>query len=144
MEERDTIELLKECDAGVKMGISAIDEVLESVENDKLKRILEESKKEHEKYRQETENLLQKDGESEKEPSPIAKGMSWMKTNAKMAMDSSDETIADLITDGCHMGIKSLQRYLNQYKAADEKSKDIARNIISIEDDLLKGLRNYL
>ena len=144
MEERDTIELLKECDAGVKMGISAIDEVLESVQNDKLKRILEESKKEHEKYRQETENLLQKDGESEKEPSPIAKGMSWIKTNAKMAMDSSDETIADLITDGCHMGIKSLQRYLNQYKAADEKSKDIARNIISIEDDLLKGLRNYL
>ena len=142
MEERDTIELLKECDAGVKMGISAIDEVLESVQNDKLKRILEESKKEHEKYRQETENLLQKDGESEKEPSPIAKGMSWIKTNAKMAMDSSDETIADLITDGCHMGIKSLQRYLNQYKAADEKSKDIARNIISIEDDLLKGLRN--
>ena len=144
MEERDTIELLKECDAGVKMGISAIDEVLESVQNDKLKRILEESKKEHEKYRQETENLLQKDGESEKEPSPIAKGMSWIKTNAKMAMDSSDGTIADLITDGCHMGIKSLQRYLNQYKAADEKSKDIARNIISIEDDLLKGLRNYL
>ena len=144
MEERDTIELLKECDAGVKMGISAIDEVLESVQNDKLKRILEESKKEHEKYRQETENLLQKDGEAEKEPSPIAKGMSWIKTNAKMAMDSSDETIADLITDGCHMGIKSLQRYLNQYKAADEKSKDIARNIISIEDDLLKGLRNYL
>ncbi len=144
MEERDTIELLKECDAGVKMGISSIDEILESVENDKLKRILEESKKEHEKYRQETENLLQKDGESEKEPSPIAKGMSWIKTNAKMAMDSSDETIADLITDGCHMGIKSLQRYLNQYKAADEKSKDIARNIISIEDDLLKGLRNYL
>ncbi len=144
MEERDTIELLKECDAGIKMGISAIDEVLESVENDKLKRILEESKKEHEKYRQETENLLHKDGESEKEPSPIAKGMSWMKTNAKMAMDASDETIADLITDGCHMGIKSLQRYLNQYKSADEKSKDIARNIISIEDDLLKGLRNYL
>ena len=144
MEERDTIELLKECDAGVKMGISSIDEILESVENDKLKRILEESKKEHEKYRHETENLLQKDGESEKEPSPIAKGMSWIKTNAKMVMDSSDETIADLITDGCHMGIKSLQRYLNQYKAADEKSKDIARNIISIEDDLLKGLRNYL
>jgi hypothetical protein len=45
--------------------------------------------------------------------------MSWMKTNMKLSMEDSDATIADLMTDGCNMGVKSLNRYLNQYKAAD-------------------------
>ena len=31
MIEQDTIRLLRECDAGVKMGIAAIDEVLSDV-----------------------------------------------------------------------------------------------------------------
>ena len=34
MINNDTIELLKECNAGVKMGVSSIDEVLPSVNND--------------------------------------------------------------------------------------------------------------
>ena len=43
-----------------------------------------------------------------KSPNPVAKGMSWVKTNVKLAMDDSDATIADLMTDGCNMGVKSL------------------------------------
>ena len=74
----------------------------------------------------------------------MAKGMSWMKTNMKMTMDSSDATVADLITDGCNMGVKTLNRYLNQYKAADEKSKAICGELISIEEQLCKDLRAYL
>ena len=67
-----------------------------------------------------------------------------MKTNMKMTMDDSDATVADLITDGCNMGIKSLYRYLNQYKAADDTSQDICNRLVSIEEELRKGLRNYL
>ncbi len=48
-------------------------------------------------------------------------------------MDESDETIADLMTDGCNIGIKSLNKYLNQYKAADEKTKNITKQLINIE-----------
>ena len=29
----------------------------------------------------------------------------------------SDKPIAELITDGCNMGVKSLNQYLNQYQA---------------------------
>ena len=36
--------------------------------------------------------------------------MSWMKTNMKLAMDTSDAAIADLMTDGCNMGVKSLHK----------------------------------
>ena len=67
-----------------------------------------------------------------------------MKTNMKMTMDNSDATVADLITDGCNMGIKTLNRYLNQYKAADDESKAICGELISIEEQLGKDLRTYL
>jgi hypothetical protein len=59
--------------------------------------------------------------------------MSKMKTNMKMGMDHCDETIADLMVDGCDMGIKSLQRYLNKYPAADKSAIDICNRLISIE-----------
>ena len=34
------------------------------------------------------------------------------------------------------MGVKSLNRYLNQYKAADEVSKDITKRLINLEEQL--------
>ncbi len=74
----------------------------------------------------------------------MAKGMSWIKSNAMLAMDNSDQTVADLITDGCNMGIKSLSRYLNEYEAADETSKDIAKRLIKLEEDLADNVRGFL
>ncbi len=74
----------------------------------------------------------------------MAKSMSWMKTNVKLVMNESDHTIADLMTDGCNMGVKSLHKYLNQYKAADEKSKDITKRLINIEEKLALDIREFL
>lgn len=66
-----------------------------------------------------------------KEPNVMAQGMSWIKTNMRLAMNTSDETIAELMTDGCNMGVKSLSRYLNQYKAADDRAKAITKKLIN-------------
>ena len=79
-----------------------------------------------------------------KDPNPIAKGMSWIKTNMKMGMDDSDKTIADLMTDGCNMGVKSLNQYLNKYEAADEVSKDITKRLINLEERLAVDIRSCL
>ena len=144
MEFKDTVKLLKECDAGAKMAVSSIDEVLERVEASELKNLLQESKSHHEKLENDICSLLDNHNAEEKDPGPMAKGMSWMKTNMKMSWDGSDSTIADLITDGCNMGVKTLNRYLNQYQAADEKSKAICGKLISIEEQLCKDLRSYL
>lgn len=144
MVHEDTISLLRECSAGIKMGTASIDEVLESVEDKKLKEILSSSKDEHNRLGEETEKLLESYGRREKEPGAMAKGMSWIKTNVMMAVDAGDCTVADLITDGCNMGVKSLSRYLNQYAAADERSKDIAKKLISMEESLTVKMRDYL
>jgi len=144
MVEPDTVKLLRECDAGVKMGISSIDDVLDYVRSEDFKRQLTKCKAEHEKLEREIDDLLNKYHDDGKAPSPMAQGMSWIKTNVKLAMNESDGTIADLMTDGCNMGVKSLNQYLNQYKAADEVSKDIAKRLINLEEKLAVDIRGYL
>lgn len=144
MVEQDTIKLLRECDAGVKMGVSSINDVLDYVSNNEFKTKLNKCKDEHDKLESEIENLLNKYKDDGKEPAVIAKGMSYIKTNVKLALNESDETIADLMTDGCNMGVKSLNKYLNKYEAADETSKDIAKRLINLEEELTVDIRKYL
>ena len=144
MIEQDTIKLLRECDAGVKMGVASIEDVLDQVQGERFRKRLFDCKKEHEKLGKEIQEQLERFHDQGKEPNPVAKGMSWMKTNMKMAMEKSDGTIADLMTDGCNMGVKSLNKYLNQYEAADEISKDIAKRLINLEEELAVDLRGYL
>ena len=144
MVEQDTIKLLRECDAGVKMGISSIDDVIDYVSIKELREKLDTCKDEHIKLEKEIESLLDKYQDDGKEPNPMAKGMSWMKTNIKLVMSDSDHTIADLMTDGCNMGVKSLNKYLNKYEAADEVSKDIAKRLINLEEKLAVDIRKFL
>ena len=144
MIEQDTIKLLRECDAGIKMGISSIEDVLDYVSRDDFKEKLKNCKHEHEKLQIEINELLEKYHDDGKEPNPMAKGMSWIKTNVKLAINESDKTVADLMTEGCDMGVKSLSQYLNQYAAADEVSKDIAKRLIKLEETLAKDIRGYL
>ena len=144
MIEQDTIKLLRECDAGIKMGVDSIDEVRDYVKGAEFKDALTECKSKHEKLKDELQQALDRFGDDGKDPNPMAKGMSRVKTNFKLNFDMSDATIADLITDGCNMGIKSLSRDLNEYKAADEKAKDITKKLIAQEEQLVGQIRPYL
>ena len=144
MIEPDTIKLLRECDAGIKMGVKSIDDVLDRVESTDLKQLLNACKDEHDKLDKELQQMLDSYEDEGKDPNFIAEKMAKMKTEVKLQMDASDNTIADLMTDGCNMGVKSLNKYLNQYAAADEQSKDITKRLINLEAQLAVDIRKFL
>ena len=144
MVQQDTIKLLRECDAGIKMGVASIDDVLGHVHSNDFRNHLNRCKKEHDALKSEIQTLLDQYHDDGKNPNPIAKGMSWMKTTMKLGMEDSDRVVADLMTDGCNMGVKSLSKYLNQYKAADTAAKDACKRLIYMEEELRKELRCYL
>ena len=144
MIEEDTVKLLRECDSGVHMGISSIRDVLDKVQDEGLHKLLSGCLEDHESLGVQIEELLHNYDDEGKTPSAIVTGMSWIKTNVKLAVNGSDAAVADLMTDGCDMGVKSLSRYLNQYAAADEQTKNIAKDLIQIEAQLAVDLRDYL
>ena len=144
MIESDTIKLMRECDAGIKMGVKSIDDVIDHVYSKEFKKLLNRCKDEHEELDHELQELLDQYGDEGKNPSIIAEGMSKMKTGIMLTVKDTDETIADLMTDGCNMGVKSLSKYLNKYAAADERSKDICKRLIKLEQKLTEQIRCYL
>ena len=144
MIENDTVRLLRECDAGIRMGLDSINEVIDRVKGDALRETLSRCREEHESLANEVRGLLDEYHDEGKKPNPVAKSMSWIKTNVEMTFDRSDETIASLMTDGCNMGIKSLSRYLNQYAAADERSKALCRRLIDAESNAAISMRGEL
>lgn len=144
MIEKDTIRLLRECDAGVKMGIESIDDVRDSVRDERFRDLLVSCKREHESLEREIQKELARFSDDGKDPSPMAEVMSKLKTEFKLRMKEEDSTIASLMTDGCNMGVKSLHRYLNQYTAAEDKAKDIAKRLINLEEKLAVDIRSYL
>ena len=144
MIEQDTIRLLRECDAGVKMGVAAIEGVVERIHSDRFRQVLTDSRQHHDELDREIRQQLDRFHDDGKSPDPMARGMSWLKTNAMLMMNGSDQTIADLMTDGCNMGVKSLHKYLNEYKAADETSKAITKKLIDLEQKLAIDIRGFL
>lgn len=142
--KNDTLELLTECNAGIKMAVTSIDDVLDNVKDQRLHSILSDCKEYHQQLGSRTHMLLERCGEPTKGVDPVARGMSWVKTSVKLAMKPDDKTVADLMVDGCNMGVKSLIRYKNQYAAASSDARELANDLIHSEEQLAADLRPYL
>ncbi len=144
MAREDTVRLLRECNAGVKMGTNGLEQVSAQVKNKELQKLLQNSLKAHETLGDQTHKLLRSYGDQEKDPHPCARMMSKCKIAMKLRLSPKDETGAALIHDGCNMGIRSLCRYLNQFPTADKAARKLAQDLIDLETDLMIGLRPYL
>jgi len=144
MDQNDTTRLLRECDAGIRMGVKSLSDAMPAVEDANLLRALQKSRATHEELARRCRTALHAAHIPGQNPNPMADAMSWLKTNMKLMMKPTDQTVAGLITDGCHMGIKSLHRYLNEYSAADTKSRALAEDVIAAESDLCTAMEPYL
>lgn len=141
---RDTVELLKECDAGCKMAVDSMEQIGKYVTDDQLKTLITKYNDEHIKMEEDIHRMLNNMGEEEKEPNPMAKASSWIQSEVKMAIKGDTHQAASLLTDGCNMGIKSLHEYKNQYKAADDKSVQMCEKICNIETRMVEDLQSFL
>ena len=88
--------------------------------------------------------MLNKYNTDGKDPSGMAKAMSWLKINTKLLQEPTDHEVADLMMDGCNMGIKSICKYQNKYGGATKEAKSITDAIVQLEEKLMKELRPYL
>lgn len=144
MELDDTIQLLKECDSGIKMAVNSIDELAEHVKSPNLREIFTKYRHEHEAVGKCIQDMLNKYNTDGKDPSGMAKAMSWLKINTKLLQEPTDHEVADLMMDGCNMGIKSICKYQNKYDGATKEAKSITDAIVQLEEKLMKELRPYL
>ena len=140
----DTVKLLRECNAGCKSATNSMEQVLRYLDNEDLKMLIDEYNDKHIRLRDECHQMLNELDEEEKDPDKMAKTFSWISTEVKLMMDDNSQKIAELMIDGCNLGIKSLSKYINQYKNASNESVDLAKRLIKIEQEFMNELLKYL
>lgn len=141
---RDTVELLKECDAGCKMAIDSMEQISKHISDERLKTLITKYNGAHIKMEEDIHRMLNHIGEEGQEPNPMAKASSWIQSEIKMMMSRDTHQAASLLTDGCNMGVKSLCEYKNSYKAADEKSVAFCEKLCDLESKMAEELRTFL
>ena len=95
-DNKDTLLLLRECSAGIRMAVASIDDVLPYLEESELTQVLKESKTEHKDLEKDIDDTLHKLNCEGKEPNLMAKGMSKIKANAEA---EANETISKSLTN---------------------------------------------
>ena len=140
----DTVALLKECNAGCKSATNSLEQVKAYVKDRKLKELLEGYNRRHVALGDECHSLLEDYGAREKDPSPIPAAMAKMGTDIKLTINDDTSHIANLLADGCNMGIKSLAKYKNQYKNAGEDAVHITENLMALEMEMYNELLKFM
>lgn len=142
---KDTVELLKECDAGLEMAISSLRQVKPEAKADNFKNMLDKYYNNHIKIQKDIDQKLVEYNSDGKKANPLAEAMSSMKTSFKLTTaEHTDQEIADLMIDGCNMGIKSVSKYMNQYANANQEIMQLANDIVVLEQNFSNELRQYL
>lgn len=144
MSKEDTEGILRECDAGVKTAINSIDEVIDKTDNKELIDALRKSRTEHVELGNDIASLLNENGFEGKDQPVISKLMSKGKIASELLMEPTDATIAELMIDGCNMGIKKLSEYVNRFPTSVSPAVRTAERLIKTEQELMDEMRVFL
>lgn len=126
------------------MGIKSINQVSEYVSDQRLKKIIEKYRGEHQRIESEADHLLMWHGQDSKPPEMMATAMSWLSTEMKMMMRDDDKQAAKIMTEGCDMGIRSVCGFMNQYSGASKSSMDLANDLVKTEEKFREEMKPYL
>ena len=139
--EEHTKKLLEECNSGCKMAVNSMDQVSEYIEDEKLSQVVGVYRDKHKKIEDKSSELLQRYGETGKEPGAAASVFSWFTTEIKLMLKDDRNQIAKLLMDGCNMGIQSISEDRNKYSGASKESMDLANELVGIEGDFMWELK---
>lgn len=144
MKNRDSKSLIREIQFGIQMGEYTFEQILEKIEDKKMKEIVKKAQSEHKILENEASGLIKSYDTYKNSPDIMVKAMLWLNSNIKMMSDDADKKAAELITNGCNTGVKNLNKYINMYPDADPAILDTASKLISIEENLEKEMRPFL
>lgn len=140
----DTIDLLQECVVGCRMATESMERIMRYVNNPDLAAIIMKYNEDHIKLGEDIHEILNRSGEQTKEPNPFAAMGAWMESKLKMEMKGDSHEAASLLTDGCNMGIKTLNEQKNKYTDADNTSMAFCDKIIKLEKQFADELQSFL
>lgn len=143
-EQENEINVLDELNKEACMGKDAIHFVLDKVEDDNLKQVLNEQ---YEKYNNITKRISELYPEySNNEPhetNALNKVLTWYGIEMKTITDKSSSKISELLLQGTNMGIIEGRKLLN-HKHTDPEVNKLMEEYVSMQEDAVEKLKKFL
>lgn len=144
MSKENEINVLDELNKGACMGMDAIHFVLDKVEDEEFREILE---KQYDGYKRISESICELYPEySNKEPhetNAMNKVMTWYGIEMKTLLDKSNSKIAELLLQGTNMGIIEGRKLLNN-KNTDKEVEKLVSDYIKNQEKAVEELKQFL
>lgn len=144
MEIKHTSELLAEIYRNTHYALQSISDILPETEDEELREELKRMHDGYEKISGKAAMFGRENGVELKEPNPVKKAMMWGSIKMSTLKDNSRAHVAEMMTQGTVMGITALTRSINETAEQDERVKDLAEELLHLEQDYEKKLKNYL
>lgn len=133
------------CDVyrNAKMGAESIVNLLHRVTDEELKSELSLELARYEEFAADARKSLDEMGEEPEEEKMFSRLMAKMGVTMNTVIDKTSSHIAQMIIEGCVMGITDLQKRLND--GGDYgKAEELAKKLIAFEEDTAERMRVYL
>ena len=143
-ENENEINVLDELNKGACMGMDAIHFILDKVEDDHFKQILETQ---YAQYQSISTKICELYPEySPKEPhetNAMNKAMTWYGIEMKTLTDKSNSKIAEILLQGTNMGIIEGRKLLN-HKNTNDEVQSLVQAYVDMQEEAVEKLKQFL
>ena len=144
MQNKDTLD---ELNKGCTMGLDAIKYVLDKVEDDSFKKVLDSFYKKYQKIHNDIETVYDnysKENETPTETGIITKAMTWSGVEMKTLTDTSNSKIAEILIQGTNMGIIEGRKLINHKPDLSKEVETILNEFVNMQEEEVETLKKYL
>ena len=136
--------LMRKVDAGCKYATESITVALDYAKSKDMRELLTRYNKRHEALKEDIIRLLHKLGEDESRHPIMGATMTKLHMNISLSISAKDSRLAELMINGCHMGIKTLYKEKHRRRGASDEAHSLADELIGIEEEMMNELYGYL
>lgn len=139
-----TRDVLGEISVGCQMAMDSMDQIAGHVDDASLLKLIQRYRRRHEELEADAADLLRKAGERPPEPGMSKSAFAKVMAGVKLNWDESRHEAAKLLMDGCNMGIQSISEYMNRNPEASQTSKELAHQLVVLEEEMVQDLKEFL
>ena len=138
------IEILKEISKDSKMGMDSLTLVTEKVQDEKLKKLLDEQHNEYQNIFDRTQELLVQHNEDIEDVPTMQKMMSWMGIQMNTMNDKSNSQLSELLIQGNDMGIIKGHKLLNGSNFTTPEIENLLSDFVRLQEKNIDDLKKWL
>ena len=139
-----TQKLLQTIVENARMGADACDQLMPKTSDMTLRQELMNERQQYENACRDAEAQLMQLGVHPHPKGPMARAGMWMGMEMNTMMDKSASHIADMLIQGCTMGVVEMTKARNSLPDADAQAQGVASALVTAQQESIERLKVFL